>query len=256
MGCCCGVVGTTRFIAVLGILVCFAVISGPTYVFVTGRDYSELLPFIKYIHRLLEQEYEKKELTQNTLTQLRDFLNDVSEHAWLGALVSVCVAGSNVFLDLLLLFGACCRVRCLALPWLIFSLLEIFVLGCPTVIFFSLLGIYLYVEGLLIPAIVSFSAPCSLVLLSLLLWLVVLIAYWEMGKPRSYTDEEQRDLEVQPLMSNESQGGGSTSYNLGHYPQYYPPHHPPQQPPAGPSAPPQTTPTDKNNPNLYPTLPA
>ena len=36
--------------------------------------------------------------------------------------------------------------RCLALPWLIFSMLEILILGCPAVIFFSLLGIYLYIQ--------------------------------------------------------------------------------------------------------------
>ena len=37
-------------------------------------------------------------------------------------------------------------LRCLALPWLIFSMLEILILGCPAVIFFSLLGIYLYIQ--------------------------------------------------------------------------------------------------------------
>ena len=44
------------------------------------------------------------------------------------------------------------------------------------------------------------------------------------------------------------------AYNLGgHYPHYYPPPAPPTGPPSAP--PPQTTPTDKNNPGLYPTLP-
>ena len=50
-----------------------------------------------------------------------------------------------------------------------------------------------------------------------------------------------------------------TTYNLGHYPQFYPAQHATAQQSssasAGPSAPPQTTPTDKNNPHLYPTLP-
>jgi hypothetical protein len=36
--------------------------------------------------------------------------------------------------------------RCLVLPWLVVSLLEILLLGCPTVIFFSLLGTYLLVQ--------------------------------------------------------------------------------------------------------------
>jgi len=253
MGCCCGVVGTTRVIAILGILVSSAVIAPPAYIFFTGRDYSELLPFLKYLHRMLEEEYEKKGLTENTLTELRDLLNAVSENAGLAALVSSCAAGFNIFLDLLLLIGACCRIRCLLLPWLIFSMLEILVLGAPTVIFFSILGIYLYVQGLLIPSLVSFSAPCILVVISLFLWFFVLAAYSHIAKYRHCYDDDQGDQEVQPLMSNEAQGVASTSYNLGgHYPQYYPPHN--QN--AGPSAPPQTTPTDKNNPHLYPTLPA
>jgi len=188
-------------------------------------------------------------LTENTLKQLRNLLDDVGENAWLGCLVSVGVAGTNMLLDLFLLVGACCRVRCLALPWLIVSLLEIVVLGCPTVIFFSILGIYLYVENLVVPALISFSAPGVLVLGSLLVWFIVLSAYNNIKNQPGYADNDQRDQEVQPLMSNEQQGA-TTSYNLGHYPQYYPPHNP------GPSAPPQTTPSDKNNPHLYPTLPA
>ncbi len=36
--------------------------------------------------------------------------------------------------------------RCLVLPWLVVSVLEILLLGCPTVIFFSLLGTYLLVQ--------------------------------------------------------------------------------------------------------------
>jgi len=252
-GCCCGVVGTTRLIAIVGILASAAVIGPPTYMFFTGRDQAELLPVLKHLQFMLEDAYERKELTENTLIQLRELLNSVNEKACIGALVCVSVAGLNILLDLLLLIAACCRVRCLALPWLIFSMLEILVLGAPTVIFFSILGIYLFIQGLVIPSIVSFSAPVALVVGSLLVWLVVLSAYWNIGRNNNYSDDDQREQEVQPLMSHEvPQGGQSASYNLGHYPQYYPPHNPP----AGPSAPPQTTPTDKNNPHLYPTLPA
>jgi len=254
MGCCCGVVGTTRFIAVIGILLSLAVIAGPTYVFFTSQDYSELLPFLSYLHKLLSEEFERKGLTEKVQIQIRGLLNMM--HSEVGVLVTVVVAATNILMDLLLLFGACCRIRCLALPWLVFSLISILILGCPAVIFFALLGLYLFGEGLMIPAILSFSAPTVLVSICLALWLVVLIAYRKMGKPLSFAEEDQRDLEVQPLMSNESQVGGATSYNLGHYPQYYPPHHPSSQPVVGPTAPPQTTPTDKNNPHLYPTLPA
>lgn len=250
MGCCCGSVVLTRFIAVFGILISIAVITGPAYIFFSGRDFSELFLFFKKIHKLLEDEYESKGVTEKTLIQIRELLNSVSEQAWLGALVAVSLAGFNIFLDLLLLIGASCRIRCLFLPWLVFSILEILFLGVPLAIFFSLLGTYLYVEGLLIASIVSFAAPCTIVLGYLLVWLIVLVGYWNAHKLNFTQVEDTRELEVQPLI-NDCQGGSGTSYNLGQYPQYYPPHSG-----GGPSAPPQTTPPEKNNPNLYPTLPA
>merc|ERR1711953_1080010 len=58
------------------------------------------------------------------------------------------------------------------------------------------------------------------------------------------------ESEAQPLIQDH--GHISNQYNLGQYPQYYPQQ---QQIQQGPSAPPQVTPTDKNNPHLYPTLP-
>lgn len=253
-GCsCCGLVNTARFIAVLGILVSGLVIAPPAYVFFTGRDPSELLVFLKPLHRMLEQQYEQKAITESSLADLRQLLNDISEHAGVGTLVGVSLAGTNILLDLLLLIGTCCRIKCLVLPWLVLSLLQILILGCPTVIFFSLLGTYLLVQGMLIPAICSFSTPSLLVLVSMLVWLTVLAAYWNLNRLPTCQEEEIRDTEsVQPLMAHESQGGHA-AYNLGgHYPHYYPP----PAAPSGPSAPPQTTPTDKNNPNLYPTLPA
>ncbi len=39
------------------------------------------------------------------------------------------------------------------------------------------------VQGMFIPAICSFSTPSLLVLLSMLVWLSVLAAYWNLHKP-------------------------------------------------------------------------
>ena len=36
--------------------------------------------------------------------------------------------------------------RCLVVPWLLVSMLQLVLLGCPTVIFFSLLGTYLLLQ--------------------------------------------------------------------------------------------------------------
>ena len=78
-------------------------------------------------------------------------MDGVANNVGIGSLVVVVVASANVFVDILLLVGACCRTRldrvfksdsylkkylsssrCLLLPWLILSMLELVVLGCPT----------------------------------------------------------------------------------------------------------------------------
>lgn len=253
MGCGCGSVGLTRGLAVLGILVSGLCIAPVAYAYFGPADLSILLPFMKPLQEKLREEYRRKTITESSLADLQSLLEGVGDSVGLGSLLVVSVASANILVDILLLIGACCGARCLVLPWLILSMLELVILGCPTVIFFSLLGVYLLRQGLLIAAIFSFSAPTLLVLLAMAAWLTVLAAYWALGKRSRIEEEEEAargESEVQPLIQD--QGHPSNQYNLGHYPQYYPS----QNPQQGPSAPPQVTPTDKSNPHLYPTLPA
>merc|ERR1712168_390344 len=116
------------------------------------------------------------------------------------------------------------------------------------------------VQGLILPAILSFSTPTVLVLIAMTVWLTVLAGYWSLGR------NNRREVEGGHCGDNEStqplmlEGQTPASYNLGQYPQYYPPHQPSTSGGhhhhfQGPSAPPQMTPPDKNNPNLSPTLP-
>jgi len=252
MGCGCGSVGLARSLAVLGILVSGVCIAPVAYAYFGPADLSILLPFMRPIQEKLREEFRKKTITETSLADLQSLLDGVANNVGIGSLVVVVVASANVFVDILLLVGACCRTRCLLLPWLILSMLELVVLGCPTVIFFSLLGVYLLRQGLFFPAIFSFSAPTLLVLVAMACWLTVLAAYWALGR-RSRIEEEEAgrgESEVQPLIQDH--GHVSHQYNLGQYPQYYPQQ---QQIQQGPSAPPQVSPTDKNNPHLYPTLP-
>merc|ERR1712038_503741 len=88
---------------------------------------------------------------------------------------------TNILLDFFLLIGACCGVRCLVVPWLLVSMLQLILLGCPTVIFFSLLGTYLLLQGQFLLSLVSFSTPTFLVLVAMAVWLTVLAAYWALG---------------------------------------------------------------------------
>ena len=84
-------------------------------------------------------------------------------------------------------------------PWLLVSMLQLILLGCPTVIFFSLLGTYLLLQvltmitsttltmtmtmtqGQFLLSLVSFSTPTFLVLVAMAVWLTVLAAYWALG---------------------------------------------------------------------------
>jgi len=250
MGCCCGSVGLARGLAVLGILVSGVCIAPVAYAYFGPADLSILLPFMRPVKDKLKEEVERKTITKTSLEDLLSLLDGVANNVGIGSLLVVVVASANVFVDILLLIGACCRTRCLLLPWLILSMLELVVLGCPTVIFFSLLGVYLLRQGLFIPAVFSFSAPTLLVLVAMACWLTVLAAYWALGRRTRIEEEEaagRGESEAQPLIQEHQHV--SHQYNLGQYPQYYP------QQQQGPSAPPQTSPTDKNNPHLYPTLP-
>merc|ERR1712013_76727 len=134
---CCSVVHLTRYVAVLGILVSGMCIAPPTYTYLEGRDYSTLMPGRITLQERLLVEYHKKSLTLSSLENLQGLLNCVGENAGYGALAVVCLAATNILVDFLLLIGSCCRVRCLLLPWLILSMMELIILGCPAVVFFS-----------------------------------------------------------------------------------------------------------------------
>jgi len=245
-------VGLTRGLAVVGILVSGLCIAPVAYAYFGAGDLSLLLPFMRPVQERLREEFRRKTITQSSLADLQSLLEGVANNVTLGSLLIVTVASANVFVDILLLIGACCSTWCLTLPWLILSMLEIIILGCPTVIFFSLLGVYLLRQGLLLPAVLSFSAPTLLVLVAMACWLTVLAAYWALGRRGRQEGAEERgpgECEEVPLIQD-PQLQPTHQYNLGQYPQYYPQH---QQ--QGPSAPPQVSPVDKNNPHLYPTLP-
>jgi len=182
MGCGCGSVGLTRGLAVLGILVSGLCVAPVAYAYFGAQDLSVLLPFMEPVQGRLREELHRKTITESSLQDLQSLLEGVANNVGLGSVVIVSVASANIFMDVLLLIGACCRVRCLVLPWLIVSMLELVILGCPTVIFFSLLGVYLLRQGLLLAAIFSFSAPTLLVLVAMACWLTVLAAYWALGR--------------------------------------------------------------------------
>jgi len=182
-------VSLTKAISCLGIIVSSLSLAPVIYTHITNRDHSTLLPFLGTFQDALLVEYHKKSITLTTLESLQGCLNTLGEHAIFGSLSVVACAGTNILLDFLLLIGACCGVRCLLLPWLIVSMLQLVLLGCPTVIFFSLLGTYLLLQEQFLPSLISFSTPTFLVLIAMTIWLTVLAAYWSLGSKASSQQE-------------------------------------------------------------------
>jgi len=178
--------GLTRVLAILGMVASSLALAPVLYTHLTHRDHSTLLPWLSELQEVLLVEYHKKSITMTTLESLQGCLNTIGENAIIGSLVVVCFAASNILLDFLLLIGACCGVRCLLLPWLLFTMLQIILLGCPTVISFSLLGTYLLLQGQFLFSLLSFSAPTFLVLVAMSVWLTVLAAYWALAAKPSH----------------------------------------------------------------------
>jgi len=171
----------TKCIACLGIILSSLALAPVIYTHMTDRDHSTLLPWLGSLQEALLEEFHKKSITQTTLDSLQGCLNTIGENAIVVSLAIVACSGTNILIDFFLLIGACCGVRCLLVPWLLVSMIQLIFLGCPTVIFFSLLGTYLLLQGQFLLSLVSFSTPTFLVLVAMTVWLTVLAAYWALG---------------------------------------------------------------------------
>jgi len=236
----------------MGIILSCLAIAPPLVSYFVPHEFSLVQPVLKVMQDMLEKEYKKEVITKSTLENLKDFLSGFGENIGFTSILIISVASLNIFMDVFMLIGSCCNVSCLLLPWLILSMLKLIIIWIPAVIFFALLGVYLYVQGLFIPSLILFSVPGTMALMSLIVWLMVLTAYSAIGKKP--TSEQTDELEsIEPLIPGPS---GRTSYNLGQYPQYYPPHTPAQPcgPISQPTAPPQSSPPE-NLQQFYPTLP-
>jgi len=201
---------------------------------------------------MLEKEHKKEVISKSTLANLKDFLSGFGENIEFTSILIITMSSLNIFMDIFMLIGSCCNVSCLLLPWLILSMLKLIIIWIPVVIFFALLGVYLYVQGLFLPSLLLMSVPGTVTLISLIVWILVFTAYSTLGSKT--TSEESEELEsIEPLIPGPV---GRTSYNLGQYPQYYPPHTPAQAcgPVSQPTAPPQSSPPE-NLQQFYPTLP-
>jgi len=261
MGCKCHCIQLSQAVGLLGLVLSSLAIAPPLVSYYVDQEWSIVQPTLEFFQEMLEKEYKNQAITKSTLENLQSFLEGVSENTQFTGVVVVCVASINIFLDVFLLIGSCCHVSILLLPWLILSMVKLIFLGCPAVIFFSLLAVYLYVQGLVLPSLVLLSLPVAMAILSLVVWCMVLAAYNTL-QTKTGRQEPDESESIEPLISDVGPVG-STSYNLGQYPQYYPQNHPaqpcgPSSQPSGPSSQP-TAPLPSNTldtrQQFYPTLP-
>merc|ERR1719244_2015704 len=158
----------------------------PTVVsYFVDPEWSFVQPSLDFLQASLEKEYRKDVINKSTLQSLKSFINGFGENLNFTAIFVIIMSSMNIFMDIFMLIGSCCNVSCMILPWLVLSMLKFILISIPAVIFFSLLGVYLYVQGLVLPSLVLLSLPGSLALISFIVWLIVLCAYSSVGKKNS-----------------------------------------------------------------------
>jgi hypothetical protein len=131
---------------VLGLVLSCLDMAPPLVSYALHQEWSVLHPVLTLGKEMLEKEHQKEVITKSTLENLESFLDGFGENIHCTGIFVVAVASVNIFLDVFMLIGSCCNISCLLLPWLILSMLKLIIIWIPTVIFFSLLGVYLYVQ--------------------------------------------------------------------------------------------------------------
>ena len=142
----CRAVWLSQAAGVLGLVLSCLAMAPPLVSYTLDQEWSVVHPVLKLCKEMLEKEHQKEVITKSTLENLKSFLDGFGENTNFTAIFVLAVALVNIFLDVFMLIGSCCNVSCLLLPWLILSMLKLIIIWIPTVIFFSLLGVYLYVQ--------------------------------------------------------------------------------------------------------------
>lgn len=236
----CSSVGLTRCISCAGLILSALSLTPVILIHVTNKNHKLMLPFLDTIQRTAEEEFSKQRITESCLQTITYYVSYISQHAICVSLTVFVWNSVNILLDFTLLIGSCCRVRCLVLPWLIVSIIQLLILGCPLVICSSYFALYFLIQGDYFSSLLATFIPTFIILFLLLFWCTVLSAYIQMGQARIARYNRgrgslQTEQHHQPLLSHHG-------YKHSQYTQFYQPRHKHTQP-LGPT-----------NLNLYPTL--
>merc|ERR1712198_269524 len=206
---------------------------------------------LELLQTIPDQSYQDKVIDEITKNELNSFFEGFISNLEKSSYYTLGLACINIFTIITLLIGSCCQLSCLLLPWLVVSMLEFVCVAIPAAIFLSLLGVYMYFKGIFIYSIVVIAVPSSFLIINLIMWFIVLSAYYK-EQPKQYCQDEEENEEdpSQPLMSNYGGHDQPRQYNLEEYPQYYP-----TQPTAPPTAPNHVHDTGIHRDQLYPSMP-
>jgi len=132
----------------------------------------------KVLEKVLEDSLKSHSWTAESVNEIMYNLR-----AWfLNLVVLACVyAGVTALFSFFLVLGVCCEVRCLMVPFLILTMVDIILAGAVGIVVVVAL---FYLS--LIPGIVSAVVYVMVAVVSLYSWAVVLAAYKQLGKESAY----------------------------------------------------------------------
>lgn len=194
--CCCSVKSGAVILGLLNFVLPLLIII-PLAGYWSGTDIDGL-DVLKDNKKVLEKVFEDslkshswtRDSAPEVMSNLRDWFNTLI------VLATVYAAVTSIF-SFFVVLGVCCEVRCLLIPFLILSMVDIILAGAVGIVVVVAL---FYLNT--IPGVVSAVVYVMVAVVSLYFWAVVLAAYKQLGKDTSY---------VYSPVSHDK-----------HHPQYYP----------------------------------
>jgi len=175
--CCCCRVTTAAVILGLLALILSVLVTIPLASYWAHTDIPGLA-VLRENQKILEKVLEDS-LRSHTWTRdnTQEILNET--RAWFPTAVQVatCYAGATALGSFMLVLGVCCEVRCLLVPFLILSMIDIVLSGTVGVV---VVVAMFYLAT--VPGVVSAVVYVTLAVVSLYCWAIVLSAYKQLGQ--------------------------------------------------------------------------
>jgi len=173
--CCCGVKTGAVILGIYNFLVS-AVLMIPLVGYLANTDIVGLDVLKRgkeEMEKVLESHLDEHEWTKDKEEEIMEVLK---ENFPVAVLVATIIVGVSLLVSVLLIFGVRCRTRCLMLPWLLLSLLDIVVFVAAGGVVVVALFYLKIVSGF-----VSLGVYILLTVVVVYSWAVVLAAYRQLG---------------------------------------------------------------------------